>query len=119
MGVAEASAARAPIQKLVDWWAAYFVPVVVHTVATFAVGSGRPAAPPWPTHYNAVRAHHRLSLARTGHPMSIMVATGKAATVGVLSRMPKPLTVMRQSTPWWLDRNRAAPHHGGQTPSSW
>ena len=48
-------------------------------------------------HQRRGRAHHRLSL-RAGprHPMSIMTATGKGATVGVLFKNAEAIEMMRQ-----------------------
>ena len=86
--VAEAQRTRAPIQRLADVVAAYFVPaVVVIAIVTFVVWAIVGPAPRM-THalVNAVAVliiacPCALGLAT---PMSIMVATGRGATIGVL-----------------------------------
>ncbi len=98
--VAEAQRSRAPIQKLVDVVAAYFVPTVVAiAIVTFAVWA-LIGPPPRMAHaiINAVAVliiacPCALGLAT---PMSIMVATGKGATVGVLFKNAEAIEVMRQ-----------------------
>jgi len=106
--VAEAQRSRAPIQRLADVVAAYFVPAVIAiAVVTFAAWA---AAGPEPrlTHalVNAVAVliiacPCALGLAT---PMSIMVATGKGATFGVLFRNAETIEVMRQVTTLVVDK---------------
>ncbi len=98
--VAEAQRSRAPIQKLVDVVAAYFVPTVVTiAVATFAVWA---LIGPQPRMAHAIiNAVAVLIIAcpcalGLATPMSIMVATGKGATVGVLFKNAEAIEVMRQ-----------------------
>jgi Cu+-exporting ATPase len=98
--VAEAQRSRAPIQKLVDVVAAYFVPVVVGiAIATFAIWA---LVGPQPRMANAIiNAVAVLIIAcpcalGLATPMSIMVATGKGATVGVLFKNAEAIEVMRQ-----------------------
>ncbi|MCL4502160.1 MAG: heavy metal translocating P-type ATPase [Deltaproteobacteria bacterium] len=106
--VAEAQRSRAPIQKLVDVVAAYFVPAVVATaVVTFAVWA-LIGPPPRMAHaiINAVAVliiacPCALGLAT---PMSIMVATGKGATVGVLFKNAEAIEVMRQINTLVVDK---------------
>jgi Cu+-exporting ATPase len=97
--VAEAQRSRAPIQKLADLVAGYFVPIVI-TVAiiTFAIWAMFGPEPRL-THalINAVAVliiacPCALGLAT---PMSIMVAMGKSATVGVLFKNAGAIEVMR------------------------
>ena len=98
--VAEAQRSRAPIQKLADLVAGYFVPVVIGTaIATFVVWS---LVGPDPRMAHAlinavavliVACPCALGLAT---PMSIMVATGKGATMGVLFRNAEAIEVMRK-----------------------
>jgi Cu+-exporting ATPase len=98
--VAEAQRSRAPIQKLADVVAGYFVPVVIGVaVVTFAVWAlvGRE---PRMAHalINAVAVliiacPCALGLAT---PMSIMVATGKGATTGVLFRNAEAIETLRK-----------------------
>ena len=98
--VAEAQRSRAPIQKLADRVAGYFVPVVIgSSVVTFAVWS---LIGPDPRMAHAlinavavliVACPCALGLAT---PMSIMVATGKGATIGVLFRNAEAIEVMRK-----------------------
>ena len=98
--VSEAQRSRAPIQKLVDVVAGYFVPVVVAVAAvTFAVW-GLWGPEPRLAHaiINAVAVliiacPCALGLAT---PMSIMVGTGRGATAGVLIKNAEVLEVMEK-----------------------
>ncbi len=98
--VAEAQRSRAPIQKIADVVAGYFVPAVVAVaVVTFAVWAGWGPEPRMARALiNAVAVliiacPCALGLAT---PMSIMVATGKGATAGVLFRNAEAIEVMRK-----------------------
>jgi Cu+-exporting ATPase len=98
--VAEAQRSRAPIQKLVDVVSGYFVPIIVLVaVATFVVWS---LIGPEPRMAHAlVNAVAVLIIAcpcalGLATPMSIMVATGKGATMGVLFRNAEAIEVMRK-----------------------
>jgi Cu+-exporting ATPase len=98
--VAEAQRSRAPIQKLADVVSGYFVPVVlIIAVGTFAIW-GFLGPEPRMAHalINAVAVliiacPCALGLAT---PMSIMVATGKGATMGVLFRNAEAIEVTRK-----------------------
>ena len=98
--VADAQRSRAPIQKLADQVAGWFVPAVVGAaVVTFLVW-GIWGPPPALAHalINAVAVliiacPCALGLAT---PMSIMVATGKGATFGVLFKNAEAIEVLRQ-----------------------
>ncbi|MGE5189835.1 MAG: heavy metal translocating P-type ATPase [Gemmatimonadota bacterium] len=98
--VAEAQRSRAPIQKLADVVAGYFVPVVVAVAAvTFLVWA---VWGPDPRMARAlINAVAVLIIAcpcalGLATPMSIMVATGKGATAGVLFRNAEAIEVMRK-----------------------
>ena len=98
--VAEAQRSRAPIQKLADVVAGYFVPAVVAAaVLTFAVWA---VVGPEPRMAHAlINAVAVLIIAcpcalGLATPMSIMVATGKGATAGVLFRNAEAIEVMRK-----------------------
>jgi len=98
--VAEAQRSRAPIQKLVDVVASYFVPTVVGiAVITFIVWA---LVGPEPRMAHAViNAVAVLIIAcpcalGLATPMSIMVATGKGATVGVLFKNAEAIEVVRR-----------------------
>ncbi len=98
--VAEAQRSRAPIQKLVDMVAAYFVPTVVGlAVITFIIWA---LVGPEPRMAHAIiNAVAVLIIAcpcalGLATPMSIMVATGKGATMGVLFKNAEAIEVMRQ-----------------------
>ena len=98
--VASAQRSRAPIQRLADQVAAWFVPVVlVIAVATFVVWS---LVGPEPRMAHAlVNAVAVLIIAcpcalGLATPMSIMVATGRGATMGVLFRNAEAVEVLRQ-----------------------
>ena len=98
--VAEAQRSRAPIQKLADVVAGYFVPTVVTiSVITFLVWF---AWGPQPALAHAViNAVAVLIIAcpcalGLATPLSIMVGTGKGATMGVLFRNAEALEFLRK-----------------------
>jgi len=98
--VAEAQRSRAPIQKLADVVSGFFVPAVVATaVATFIVWA---LVGPEPTLAHAlVNAVAVLIIAcpcalGLATPLSIMVATGKGATIGILFRNAEAIEVLRK-----------------------
>ncbi len=106
--VSEAQRTRAPIQRLADRVASYFVPAVILAAAlTFAV---------WAMYGPEPRLSHAfvnavavliiacpcaLGLAT---PMSIMVATGRGATAGVLVRNAEALEVLHKIDTLVLDK---------------
>jgi Cu+-exporting ATPase len=97
--VSEAQRSRAPIQRLADRVAAWFVPAVVAVAAaTFAVWA---LAGPEPRLAHAlVNAVAVLIIAcpcalGLATPMSIMVASGRGAGVGVLFRDAEAIEVLR------------------------
>jgi Cu+-exporting ATPase len=98
--VAAAQRSRAPIQKLADIVAGWFVPVVVATaIITFVVWSLFGPAPAMA--YALINAVAVLIIAcpcalGLATPMSIMTATGKGATVGVLFKDAEAIEVMRK-----------------------
>lgn len=98
--VAEAQRSRAPIQKLADVVAGYFVPAVVGiAIITFIVWSVWGPAPAMA--YALVNAVAVLIIAcpcalGLATPMSIMVATGKGATMGVLFKNAEAIEVLRK-----------------------
>ncbi len=98
--VAEAQRSRAPIQKLADVVAGYFVPaVVLVAIATFVVWS---LIGPEPRMAHAlINAVAVLIIAcpcalGLATPISIMVATGKGATMGVLFKNAEAIEVLRK-----------------------
>ena len=98
--VSEAQRSRAPIQKLADLVAGYFVPAVVLTaVLTFLVWSVVGPEPRFA--YGLLNAVAVLIIAcpcalGLATPMSIMVGTGKGATAGVLIRNAEALEVLEK-----------------------
>ncbi len=98
--VAAAQRSRAPIQKLADVVAGWFVPaVVVIAVVTFTVWALIGPAPAMA--YALINAVAVLIIAcpcalGLATPMSIMTATGKGATVGVLFKDAEAIEVMRE-----------------------
>lgn len=98
--VTKAQRSRAPIQRLADLIAGYFVPaVILIAIVTFAIWA-LVGPEPRATHalINAVAVliiacPCALGLAT---PMSIMVATGKGATAGVLFKNAEAIEVMRK-----------------------
>jgi Cu+-exporting ATPase len=98
--VADAQRSRAPIQKLADQVSGVFVPVVVLVaIATFTVWA---VAGDEPRMANAIiNAVAVLIIAcpcalGLATPMSIMVATGRGATMGVLFRNAEAIEQMRK-----------------------
>jgi Cu+-exporting ATPase len=98
--VTEAQRSRAPIQKLADVVAGYFVPGVVGiALLTFLIWA---VAGPAPRIAHAlVNAVAVLIIAcpcalGLATPMSIMVATGKGATMGVLFRNAEAIEFLRK-----------------------
>jgi Cu+-exporting ATPase len=98
--VAEAQRSRAPIQKLADVVAGYFVPIVITSaIITFAIWA---MVGPQPRLAHAlINAVAVLIIAcpcalGLATPMSIMVAMGKAATVGVLFKNAEAIEVLRK-----------------------
>ena len=97
--VAAAQRSRAPIQRLADVVAGYFVPAVLGAaILTFAVWSVYGPEPRMA--YALINGVAVLIIAcpcalGLATPMSIMVATGKAATVGVLFRNAEAIELMR------------------------
>ncbi len=98
--VAEAQRSRAPIQKLVDVVAGYFVPtVVVIAIITFIIWSMWGPDPA--IAYAVVNAVAVLIIAcpcalGLATPMSIMVGTGKGAMMGVLIKNAEALEIMQK-----------------------
>ncbi len=98
--VAEAQRSRAPIQKLVDIVSSYFVPAVVIIAVITLIVWGLWGPEPRLAHavINAVAVliiacPCALGLAT---PMSIMVGTGRGATMGVLFKNAEALEIMRK-----------------------
>jgi P-type Cu+ transporter len=98
--VAEAQRSRAPIQKLVDIVAAYFVQIVVAAaIVTFFIWVWIGPEPRFA--YALINAVAVLIIAcpcalGLATPMSIMVATGKGAASGVLFRNAEAIEVMKK-----------------------
>jgi len=98
--VAEAQRSRAPIQKLADVVASYFVPTVV-AVALIAFAVWALVGPEPRMAHAIVNAVAVLIIAcpcalGLATPMSIMVATGKGASLGVLFKNAEAIEVLRK-----------------------
>jgi len=98
--VTEAQRSRAPIQRMADIASAYFVPTVVVVAAltfvVWAIFGPEPAMA-----YGLVNSVAVLIIAcpcalGLATPMSIMVATGKGASLGVLFRNAEAIEVLRK-----------------------
>jgi Cu+-exporting ATPase len=98
--VAEAQRSRAPIQKLADQVSGYFVPIVIGiALVTFVVWAVLGPSPKMA--HGLVNAVAVLIIAcpcalGLATPMSIMVATGKGATLGVLFKNAEAIEVLRK-----------------------
>jgi Cu+-exporting ATPase len=98
--VAEAQRSRAPIQRLADVVASYFVPaVIVAAAVTFVVWAFFGPEPRLA--YALINAVAVLIIAcpcalGLATPMSVMVAMGKGATTGVLFKSARAIEVMRK-----------------------
>ncbi len=106
--VSEAQRSRAPIQKLADVVAGYFVPAVVLIALLTLIVWGLFGPEPRLAHaiVNSVAVliiacPCALGLAT---PMSIMVGTGKGATLGVLIKNAEALEVMEQVNTLVVDK---------------
>jgi len=106
--VSEAQRSRAPIQKLADRVSSYFVPAVVFiAVLTFLIWSIWGPDPRLA--YALVNAVAVLIIAcpcalGLATPMSIMVATGKAALSGVLFRNAEAVEILREVDTLVIDK---------------
>lgn len=106
--VSEAQRSRAPIQKLVDTVAGYFVPAVVGTsLVTFFVWWNFGPEPALA--YAVINAVAVLIIAcpcalGLATPMSIMVGTGRGATMGVLIKNAEVLEVMQKVDTLLVDK---------------
>jgi Cu+-exporting ATPase len=98
--VAEAQRSRAPIQNLADVVAGYFVPaVVLIAIATFAIWAT--VGPEPRMAYAIINSVAVLIIAcpcalGLATPRSIMVATGRGATGGVLFKNAEAVEIMRK-----------------------
>jgi len=106
--VAEAQRSRAPVQKQVDVISSYFVPAVIAVAGLTFVVWGLVGPSPRMAHalVNAVAVliiacPCALGLAT---PMSIMVATGRGATMGVLFRNAEAIEILRRVDTLLVDK---------------
>jgi Cu+-exporting ATPase len=98
--VAEAQRSRAPIQRLADKVSGYFVPIVV-VVAILTFAAWAMWGPEPRLAYALVNAISVLIIAcpcalGLATPMSIMVASGKGASVGVLFKTAEAIETLRK-----------------------
>jgi len=106
--VAEAQRSRAPIQKLADRVASYFVPAVV-AIAVIAFIVWALIGPEPRMAYALIVAVSVLIIAcpcalGLATPMSIMVATGKGATFGVLFKDAESIEILRKVNTLVVDK---------------
>jgi P-type Cu+ transporter len=106
--VAEAQRSRAPIQKLADVVAGYFVPAVI-AVAIIAFVIWYFIGPEPRLAHALIAAVSVLIIAcpcalGLATPMSIMVATGKGATMGVLFKNAEAIETLRKVTTLVVDK---------------
>ena len=98
--VSEAQRSRAPIQKLADVVAGYFVPIVILiSIITFVTWAF--FGPPPAMAYAIINSVAVLIIAcpcalGLATPMSIMVSTGRAATMGVLFKNAESIELLRK-----------------------
>lgn len=106
--VSEAQRSRAPIQKLADKVSGYFVPAVVGIALLAAIVWGIWGPEPRMA-YAIINAVAVLIIAcpcalGLATPMSIMVATGKAATLGVLFKDAEAIEQLRKVNTLVVDK---------------
>src|SRR5664280_740734 len=106
--VAEAQRSRAPIQKLADVVAGYFVPTVI-AIALIAFVIWYFFGPEPRLAHALIAAVSVLIIAcpcalGLATPMSIMVATGKGATMGVLFKNAEAIETLRKVTTLVVDK---------------
>jgi Cu+-exporting ATPase len=98
--VTEAQRSRAPIQRIADVLAGYFVPIVVGVAAVtfliWAIAGPQPRLPHALVNAVAVLIIACPCALGLATPMSIMVATGKGARMGVLFRSAEAIEVMKR-----------------------
>jgi len=106
--VADAQRSRAPIQKLADVVSGYFVPAVI-AIALVAFGFWYVFGPDPRLAHALIAAVSVLIIAcpcalGLATPMSIMVATGKGATMGVLFKNAEAIETLRKVTTLVVDK---------------
>jgi Cu+-exporting ATPase len=106
--VAEAQRSRAPIQKLADLVASYFVPAVIAS-ALLVFGVWYFAGPSPQLAYALIVSVSVLIIAcpcalGLATPMSIMVAAGKGASMGVLFKNAEAIETMRKIDTLVMDK---------------
>jgi Cu+-exporting ATPase len=106
--VAEAQRSRAPVQRLADTVAAWFVPAVV-AVAVLAFGAWLALGPEPRAAHALVAAVSVLIVAcpcalGLATPMSILVGVGRGATAGVLVRNAEALETLARASTLVLDK---------------
>ncbi|MEN8232134.1 MAG: heavy metal translocating P-type ATPase [Thermodesulfobacteriota bacterium] len=106
--VADAQRSRAPIQKLADVVSGYFVPAVI-AIAAIAFVSWMLFGPEPRLTYALIAAVSVLIIAcpcalGLATPMSIMVATGKGATMGVLFKNAEAIETLRKVNTLVVDK---------------
>ena len=106
--VADAQRSRAPIQKLADTVAGYFVPVVI-LIAAFTFVVWATIGPDPALAFALLNSIGVLIIAcpcalGLATPMSIMVASGRGATMGILFRNAEAIEVLRDVTTLVVDK---------------
>jgi Cu+-exporting ATPase len=106
--VAEAQRSRAPIQRLADVVAGWFVPTVI-AIAVLAFAAWAIWGPPSALAYALISAVSVLIIAcpcalGLATPMSIMVSVGKGASTGVLIRSAEALERLEKADTLVLDK---------------
>ncbi len=106
--VSDAQRSRAPIQRLADRVSAYFVPaVILIAIVTFGVWASVGTEPSMA--YGLINAIAVLIIAcpcalGLATPMSIMVATGKGAQLGVLFKNAEAIEILREINTLVIDK---------------
>ncbi len=106
--VAEAQRSRAPVQRMADQVAGYFVPAVI-LVAIVAAIAWATVGPEPRMAYAVIVAVSVLIIAcpcalGLATPMSIMVATGRGASMGILFRNAQVIEVLRNVDTLLIDK---------------